>query len=197
MPQSNAGKLDALCPPCSWPRTRILVLCSNPCSQSSATGMAPFYMLTDQLPNGSNLCIFGCQVFVQKLGDRENKLDIHSVRGIFLGYTTTDKNIHYFDCATKQLKTATHVVFDKANFTLPPADCPASSQALIDLGYTNRAPTSVSSPQHYVQPDHASVHLLSPSVQLPTRGTKHLVGYDAYSPQPYTLQIDVPQWPNP
>lgn len=62
----------------------------------SRTSMSPFYALTDHQPDGSNLRIFGCQVFVRKPGERENKLDIHTVRGIFLGYTATDKNVHYF-----------------------------------------------------------------------------------------------------
>jgi dUTP pyrophosphatase len=154
----------------------------------SRTSMSPFYALTDHQPDGSNLHIFGCQVFVRKPGERENKLDIHTVRGIFLGYTATDKNVHYFDRDTKQIKTATHVVFDEANYTLPMAERPPASQALIDLGYKESDSHMEASPTTSTNTVEAQIQLLTPQAKVPTCGTKHSVGYDTYSPAAHTLQ---------
>jgi deoxyuridine 5'-triphosphate nucleotidohydrolase len=155
----------------------------------SSTGMTPYYALTDQQPDGSNLRIFGCQVYVRKPGDREHKLDLHTVRGIFLGFTATDKNIHYFDRNTKQVKTATHVVFDEANYTLPKSERPPASQALIDLGYTDMEPEQPATTQSTTtSKTEAKIKLLTPEAKTPTRGTPQSVGYDVYSPRAQTLQ---------
>ncbi len=46
--------------------------------------------------------------------------------GIFLGYTNTMKNVHYYDIVSGQIKTAQHVSFDKVMHDLtdkPPNDC--------------------------------------------------------------------------
>ena len=155
----------------------------------SSTGMTPYYALTDQQPDGSHLRIFGCQVYVRKPGDREHKLDLHTIQGIFLGFTATDKNIYYFDGATKQVKTATHVVFDEANYTLPKSERPLASQALIDLGYRDLEPEEPPITGTAPMPtDQAHIQLLTPEARTPTRGTLHSVGYDVYSPRSQQLQ---------
>jgi len=150
--------------------------------------MTPYYALTDQQPDGSHLRIFGCQVFVRKPGEREHKLDLHTIRGIFLGFTATDKNIYYFDKATKQVKTATHVVFDEANYTLPKSERPAASQALIDLGYKDTEPADTTTGPATTPTVEAQIQLLTPEARTPTRGTPYSVGYDVYSPIAQLLQ---------
>jgi len=154
----------------------------------SGTGMTPYYMITGQIPEGSHLRIFGCQVFVRKPGDRENKLDIHSIRGLLLGYTATNKNIHYYNKATKKIKTATHVIFDEANYTLPMTEHPSASQALIDLGYNTSADPHTGQHTTLSTPVHATIQLLSKSAKVPVQATPQTIGGDAYSPALHVLQ---------
>lgn len=93
-----------------------------------------------------------------------------------------------FDRDTKQIKTATHVVFDEANYTLPMAERPPASQALIDLGYKESDSHMEASPTTSTNTVEAQIQLLTPQAKVPTRGTKHSVGYDTYSPAAHTLQ---------
>jgi len=46
--------------------------------------------------------------------------------GIFLGYTNTMKNVHYYDIVSGQIKTVQHVSFDEVMHDLtdkPPNAC--------------------------------------------------------------------------
>jgi hypothetical protein len=56
---------------------------------------------------------WGCRVYVKPPGRRSHRLAKNSNVGIFLGYTSTMKNIIYWDVKTKRVKTAVHAVFDE------------------------------------------------------------------------------------
>lgn len=80
--------------------------------------------------------VFGCRYYARKTGARAHKLDYHTSTGIFLGFTGSSKNVHYYDMDTKKIKISTHGIFDEANITVPQSQRSAATQALIQLGYT-------------------------------------------------------------
>jgi len=149
----------------------------------SSTGETPHYLFTGNRPTADNLRIWGCLVYSRNRGPRPTKLDYHTSTGLFLGYTATTKNIHFYDLQTKRLKTATHVVFDEANITAPADKRSQASNALIELGYTQEEgePVTLDTIQNQTEPSSAVVQLLSPEAAMPTRATSGAAGFDAYS----------------
>jgi len=87
-----------------------------------ATGTTPYFAWTGVKPSAKAWRIFGRPVIVRLPGERSAKLDSHTTTGIFLGFTATDHNIYYRDNTTKRIKIATHVTFDEAGMTIPPAE---------------------------------------------------------------------------
>ena len=85
-------------------------------------------------PSLKHLKVFGAKVSVKKTGKRRAKLDRHSFRGIFLGYTATDHNIRYVDINTGITKRSHHAIFDEAWYTSKVR--PPAAQFLYDLGLT-------------------------------------------------------------
>ena len=59
-----------------------------------------YEMFTGKILNLSSLRIFGSKVYCRKSGKKQTKLDRHDSVGMFLGYTTTEKNIRDMDDAT-------------------------------------------------------------------------------------------------
>ena len=96
----------------------------------------PFEAITGTMPDLSNLCTFGCRIFVRKPRKRPAKLDHHSSNGIFLGYTATTRNVYYIDDTTGNVKVGAHATFDETHFTVPKLNAPLAAQALQTLGYT-------------------------------------------------------------
>jgi dUTP pyrophosphatase len=155
-----------------------------------STGLTPFLAYRGKKPSAKMLRIWGCRVIVRLPGKRPAKLDNHTATGIFLGFTGTDHNIYYRDDTTGRIKIATHVTFDEAGMTIPPADLPPYAIALQKAGYTCTshddsqpsiddtrtpdAPTPADS-------DTLQVQLLSSSAIPPTRATNQAAGYDLYS----------------
>ena len=84
-----------------------------------AITITPYDALTGSQPDLSNLRIFGSRLYAKKPGQRNAKLDNHTSNGIFLGYTSTSKNLYYIDDLTHQVKMGTHVLFDETHFTVP------------------------------------------------------------------------------
>jgi hypothetical protein len=64
------------------------------------------------------------------------KLDYNTTTGVFLGYTATDKNILYIDDISREIKTATHVIFDEAHLTAPRSKTPPTAAILQQLGFS-------------------------------------------------------------
>jgi hypothetical protein len=149
--------------------------------------------------------------------DRKAKLDLNTSRGIFLGYTATDKNVVYRDSITGRFKTATHVVFDEAGMTMPAAARSPSAKALQELGYgtvqeeedldvqqMNDVPTDIcttdTKSKKYISPSNESttttnkrhntmqVKCLSINATMPTRATDGSVGFDVFSAADLTIQ---------
>ena len=154
----------------------------------AAINTTPYYRYTGNRPSGANLRIFGSPVIIKNPGKRPTKLDLHTSTGRFLGFTATEKNIYYMDSNTRRLKIATHVVFDEAGMTLPPAEHTPAILALQKAGYSDR-PNLNHAPEEtpYESPDTLQVHRLTQDGRLPQRATDGSAGYDLYSPQAYVI----------
>ena len=96
------------------------------------TRRTPFEMWHGKKPNLTHLRVFGSRVCIKKSGDRPAKLDRHAFRGIFIGYTATDKNIRYIDLDSGMVKSSHHAVFDEAWYTQE--ERPPTAQLLYTLG---------------------------------------------------------------
>ena len=77
----------------------------------------PYEAVTGIKPNISRLRVFGCKVYVRRLGDRPNKTEHHVNEGFFLGYTATLDNILYHNTATGRMAKAPSATFDEASFS--------------------------------------------------------------------------------
>jgi len=87
---------------------------------------SPYTICTGKKPNLGLLHTFGCHIYALPPCQRSAKLVTDTRTGIFLGYTSTMKNVHYYDISSGQVKTAQHVSFDEAMHDLndkPPNAC--------------------------------------------------------------------------
>jgi hypothetical protein len=70
-------------------------------------------------PDLSRLRVFGCDVLICPPGRRPSKLDTHAIRGRFLGYTSTLKQIYYLEYNTSKVKVAANIRFDEGMSNVP------------------------------------------------------------------------------
>jgi dUTP pyrophosphatase len=148
----------------------------------SATNQVPYTMYTGVKPSAKRLRVFGCPIIVRNVGPRPAKLDLNTTVGTFLGYTATDKNVIYRDSITKKIKTATHVIFDEAGYTLPAAQLTPSAKALQQFGSGEEE--AVETPAAATAKEATSklqVKCLSLHATIPTRATDGSAGCDLYS----------------
>jgi hypothetical protein len=85
---------------------------------------SPFEQIYGYKPDLSLLRVFGCNVYIRPPGRRSSKLDTHVIKGKFLGYTSTLKQIYYLEVDTNKIKIATHARFDEGLATVPLVDLP-------------------------------------------------------------------------
>lgn len=141
----------------------------------SSINKLPYEAMTGNKPDLSSLRIFGCRVFAKKPRNRSSKLDHHSSKGIFLGYSATNKTIQYIDEDTGMIKLASHVIYDEACMTLPSNKIPISARTLQILGYESESIHP--DPQHKV----LQIQQLNKQAIIPSRATDESVGYDLHS----------------
>ncbi len=116
-----------------WPYAFEHYLCLNNVTVHHSQQASPYTLCTGKKPNLSLLRTFGCHVYALPPCHHSAKLTTDTRTGIFLGYTNTIKNVHYFDIATGQIKTAQHVSFDEVMHDLldkPPNACLLASLQL-------------------------------------------------------------------
>ena len=156
-----------------------------------ATATTPFLAYRSKKPSAKLLRVWGCRVIVKLPGPRPAKLDHHTTTGTFLGYTATDHNIYYRDTVTKRIKVATHVTFDEAGMTLPPAERPPYAITLQQAGYIEHPQDHVHDKADPIVNDISDnalkVKLLTPQAKLPTRASDNAAGYDLYSATKTTI----------
>jgi dUTP pyrophosphatase len=148
----------------------------------SATNQVPYTMYTGVKPSAKRLRVFGCPIIVRNVGPRPAKLDLNTTVGTFLGYTATDKNVIYMDSVTKKIKTATHVIFDEAGYTLPAVQLTPLAKALQQFGSGEEE--AVETPAAATAKEATSklqVKCLSLHATIPTRATDGSAGCDLYS----------------
>jgi hypothetical protein len=75
---------------------------------------SPTEIISGQVPNFAFVRTFGCRVYVRPPGGRVRKSVSNTIKGRFLGYTSTLKNIVYLDESNGEIKEAFHAVFDEA-----------------------------------------------------------------------------------
>lgn len=112
--------------------------------------LSPFEMLHGRKPDVSHLRIFGSRVYIRPPGKRPSKLDLHAIKGIFLGYTSTLKQIYYLECSTNKVKIASHAKFDEGMNDLPLDQLPPFAIHIRKaLGHSVPADLNeVTAPQH-------------------------------------------------
>lgn len=79
----------------------------------------PFEAITGRKTDLSNLHLYGCCIFAKDPGKNPEKLDHHTSNDIFLGHTTTTKNVYYLDDKSNQVKIGVYAIFDEAHFKMP------------------------------------------------------------------------------
>jgi deoxyuridine 5'-triphosphate nucleotidohydrolase len=149
---------------------------------------SPYESFTGNKPDLSGLRIFGSRVYAKKPGKRHAKLDDHTYKGFFVGFTATDKNVRYIDENTGRIKISTHVIFDEAHFSQPANKAPLAAQTLQRLGYYAK--------EDWIEPIDAqkstefNIQLLTKTAKTPTRGSADAIGYDLYfdNTHPITIQ---------
>jgi len=104
----------------SWALVHALYLKNRIPQRSLHT--TPYEAYTGKRPNLKHVRVFGSPIIARQPGRRPAKLDSHSSIGIFLGFTATPHNVYYMDTTTKKIKIGTHIIFDEAGYTIPPAE---------------------------------------------------------------------------
>ena len=142
----------------------------------------PYMKFTGTQPDLSRLKIFGSRVYAKKPGKRPYKLEHHASSGYYLGSTATNKNVLYIDKLSGQVKTATHIIFDKAHMTDKAAHAPLAAQTLQRLGYYTREDwiDDVVNIDLNKNTD-LLIKLQHPNATVPTRSTSGSIGYDIYN----------------
>lgn len=146
----------------------------------SSIKMTPYQALSGRKPNLSNYHVFGCRVVARATKDGM-KLDNTLLKGRFLGFTGTDKNIYFYDDKDGDIKNGHHVIFDEAYMSVPSVQQPLAAQALQRLGYMTREKLKE---EKYSDSD-LHVQLLTDMSKIPTADTA--AGYTIYSDK--TIEI--------
>ena len=143
--------------------------------------MTPYQAMHHVQPELGKLRIFGAKCYYKHTKNNQKNMDIPSKPGIFLGYKATMKNVYVRDDTTKKVHNVTHKTFDEAHMTVPTAEQPPMSQALLQAGYNNAHTTNK---DEVIAGNNISVkiQLLSEHAKEPTRGTPGYTGLDLYSP---------------
>jgi Integrase core domain. len=89
-----------------------------------------FELTRGHKPDLSLLRVFGCVVYIRPPGRRPSKLENHVVKGRFLGYTSTMKQIYYLEDKTNKIKIAAHARFDEGLASVPLHELPPYARQL-------------------------------------------------------------------
>ena len=174
---------------------RHAVYLKNRICHSALAYKTPYEAMTGTKPDLSHLRVFGAKVHIKKSGRRNAKLDSNNTEGTFLTYGGTDKNVYVTDSKTKREKLTTHVIYDEAHMSVPPAKQPPMAVALQKAGY--RVPLTTTKENPTVDAttiEQLPVKLLSDQATAPTRGSANSAGLDLYSSEtalvpPHTIRL--------
>ena len=149
---------------------RHAVYLKNRLPHTALSYKTPYEMINGDKPDLSNIRVFGSRVhFMNKT--RQKKLDKMDSVGRFMTYKGTDKIAYVIDDVTGKERVTTHMNFDEAFMSVPAKDHPPMATAIQQSGYV---PTKE-------EICRLKIKLLSPSAQVPQRGSAEAAGLDLYT----------------
>ena len=143
----------------------------------STMKMTPYQKLHHAPPSLRHLRVFGSKVYYKHTRKNQKNMDLSTDHGIFLGYTSTEKNVYIKSSSSNNILIGTHTSFDESHMSSPSVDQPPMAQALRNAGYNNDG----TSPSDHILPVDRSglkVQLLSKDAKAPERGTLDSAGLD-------------------
>jgi dUTP pyrophosphatase len=156
---------------------RHAVYLKNRLPHTALSYKTPYEMINGEKPDLSNLRVFGSRVhFMNKT--RQKKLDRMDSVGRFMTYKGTDKIAYVIDDVTGKERVTTHMNFDEAFMSVPAKDHPPMATAIQQSGY-------VPSNEEVCR---LKIKLLSPSAQVPQRGSAEAAGLDLYTCEATTVK---------
>ena len=111
----------------------------------------PYQAFTGKQPILDKLITWGCKVKSSNKRPMTRALDKRTTTGIFLGYTTSMKNIYYLDTTTMQKRKATIDCIDEAQYGDEPTQRSPGAQHLIQV-YTGTPNHTRGNHQMHEQP---------------------------------------------
>ena len=151
---------------------RHAVYLKNRWPHSSLKWKTPYESLNGIKPNLTNLRIFGSIVHIKTKPKRYMKLDNMSDDGLFMTFTSTDKNAYIVNKDGTNERISTHMAFDEAHTTSQNKTLPPMARVLHQAGYST-TPTQEKDTQAVIK-----VQLLHCDATTPTKGTDQSAGYD-------------------
>ena len=80
------------------------------------SGVSPFQVLHNKIPNIENLKVFGCLWYSTTLAANRHKLDSRARKGVFLGYKPGMKGYVIYDLKTREIYVSRNVSFYEEHF---------------------------------------------------------------------------------
>jgi hypothetical protein len=152
----------------------------------SSIRKTPHEAWTGKVPDLRHIRTFGSSVTVKKPGHRPTKNDPHCYHGIFLRFSSTTKNIIYYDINSKRTKTATHKRLDEFHYGNPPDSRPPMAKHLIELAADNH-----DKKQEYGRPIPLhEFHDVEHCTEPPAAAAATLEGLDNYDEDDYDDTYD-------
>ena len=88
----------------------------NRCTTKAVEGVVPFEAFFGKKPSVKDFKVFGCDAYVHVPTEKRKKLDMKSVRHIFLGYSGTQKGYRLFEPKSKRFTVSRDVKFVENSF---------------------------------------------------------------------------------
>ncbi|KAJ4760135.1 hypothetical protein LUZ62_070510 [Rhynchospora pubera] len=101
----------------------------------------PYNTLFNKEPDYSSLRVLGCACFPYTRPYNANKLDLHALKCVFIGYSTTQKGYRCLHIPTNKIYVSRHVQFDELSFPF------------------KTSPSQIDSVDHYGSPQNQSIPL--------------------------------------
>ena len=119
---------------------------------------SPLQILYHQVPGYTFLKTFGCVCWPHLCPYNTHKIDFHSTKCIFIGYSLNHKGYKCFDPSSKCTYIAGNVVFDESSFPYasPHLTAPSSPKSTLFISlppiFTHTAPNNSPNPPIISQP---------------------------------------------
>lgn len=99
----------------------------------SITGISPYELLFNKIPEYHDLRVFGCLCFATVVPHPTDKFAPRAVKGVFVGYPFGTKGFRVLDLETKQVFVSRDVVFHETHFPFQDIITPTVSQLFPTL----------------------------------------------------------------